>query len=167
MACWVKVDVRKCYKNNINFLLCCTCALAMTSTSQMAVLQLTNETTASVNIAGKRPAWKKANGIPRNPVPSTKFTMKKNPRKMLTVFGVSALPALSFLHGRRSTKAVHIKRKDSMTRLDRITGNLRPTEYNIINVLCYFLFAYQAHTFTPQQRSIPQQQCSSAHTIHI
>lgn len=81
----------------------------MTSTSQMAVFQLRNVTAASVKIPINRPAWKKAYGIPRNPVPITRFTMKKNPRAMLTVFGGWS-GFLSLLHDSRSTMPVHIKR---------------------------------------------------------
>ena len=38
-------------------------------------------------MAATKPALKKEKGTLRNPVPRQKFTMKKNARKMFTVFG--------------------------------------------------------------------------------
>ena len=68
-----------------------TCALAITSSSQIAQFQLTNEITTKVAAPANKPALTKAKGILRNPVPTMKFSMKKKPRNMLTVFGWSSL----------------------------------------------------------------------------
>lgn len=105
-----------------------TCALAITSTSQTAVDQLTIITTTSVAAPAITPAWKKANGIPRNPVPRMKFTTKKNPKKMFTVLGGLVLSLLVLLHGlqleqkeRKFSKAFSIIRRLLTERLEPIS----------------------------------------------
>ena len=48
-----------------------TCALAITSTTHIAAFHARNVATVKVIIPVNKPAWKKANGMPRNPVPSS------------------------------------------------------------------------------------------------
>ena len=102
----------------------------MTSTSQIAVFQLMNEIMASVNTPARRPAWKNAKGMPRNPVPRTKLTIKKKPMNMFTVFGRPSLPAvLSARHSNRSVTLVHTERR--LTFFMIISRTLQHTSYII------------------------------------
>ena len=65
-----------------------TCALAMTSSTHEAWIQLTNTITSNVGMATRQPACKNEYGMAKNPIPRLQFTRKKKPRKIFTDLGL-------------------------------------------------------------------------------
>ena len=80
----------------------------MTSSSHIAQFQLTNAAIAIVMMPGSIPPLTNEKGSPRNPIPTTRLSMKKNPRKMLTVFG-----SLLCLLGKQGNKELKQSEKQS------------------------------------------------------